>query len=78
MVVPTVKVRPGGRESLQRTLEKAPASAHIDKGFISRCVEIVLEDAKDKLYRDRKRRREEYEHICELARGSQGRNGTGK
>lgn len=84
MSPPTVKVRPtsvstkapAGKEKQDASL-RGDAKPERGKGFIRRCVEIIIQDALDKLYRDRKRKREEYERICELAYGSTGRKNGG-
>ena len=83
MSVPTVKVRPthvSTGKRAQATKEPTPLDLFREvpvpekgKGFIRKCVEIIIQDTKDRLYADRKRRREEYERFCELASGDSHR-----
>jgi len=82
MTVPTVKVRPPGSPEevfgqvpQKGTRKSAPQIKKKGKGFISRCVEIIIQDAKDKLYAERARKRREYEDFMELYGPKQPGNG---
>ena len=76
--MPSVKVRYTAVNTKPEEERSVSPAVQGGKGFLSRCVEIIIQDAKDKLYQDRRRKREEYERICELALGSAGkRNGDG-
>ena len=82
MTGPVVKVRPTGVPTKVPVQKSSPVDLFREvpplperKGFIRKCVGIIIQDTMDKLYRNRKRKREEYERICELAYGSGRKNG---
>jgi hypothetical protein len=60
---PTIKVSPRGTPAPQEEPEHPAELVKEGKGFIRRCAEIIIQDAKDKLYVERARRRKEYENF---------------
>jgi hypothetical protein len=68
---PKVKVYPPGSPAdvFGKAPKQAPAipvTTKRGKGFLSRCMEIIIQDARDKLYAERARKRREYEDFIEM------------
>jgi hypothetical protein len=55
-----------GPVATERPARRSPPTKEKGKGFIRRCVEIIIQDAKDRLYAERARKRREYEDFLEL------------